>query len=126
MTVGGALVLAATTVVLLTAGLLGGQVPILALRFSARPSHHHVTCMPIAPDAAGHYPSRSMPSALIREASVVGRTPSSSAAPPAPDTRPPHAAIAAAMFVRSSFAQFGLGQDAVARLFLNLSRLRTA
>ena len=47
------------------------------------------------------YPCRRMPSAWMREASVVGFMPSSCAAPRDPETRPPLARRAASMFTRS-------------------------
>ena len=47
------------------------------------------------------YRSRRMPSAWMREASVVGFMPSSCAAPRDPETRPPLARRAASMFARS-------------------------
>ena len=47
------------------------------------------------------YACRRMPSAWMREASVVGFMPSSCAAPRDPETRPPLARRAASMFTRS-------------------------
>ena len=47
------------------------------------------------------YPCRRMPSAWMREASVVGFMPSSCAAPRSPETRPPLARRAVSMLARS-------------------------